>query len=156
MTRSVSPLDGKLMCILTSMHWGTKGAVRAYGRVPTSDLNVTTCAYVKQRNVLAPVLLNLFLTWLLLQLYRQTMSSGVRMLFDLVGSLVSNWKKFRREVSIRYLEYTDDVALVSDSMDALEEILKALDALCSGMWLTRGGYRTFEGKCSDLAMPLSY
>ena len=33
-------------------------------------------------------------------------------------------------MSIRDLEFADDRALVCDSMDALEEILRAFDALC--------------------------
>ena len=49
--------------------------------------------------------------------------------------MVGNRKKMRRSVSIRDLEYADDMALVCHSMDALEEILRALDASCLGMGL---------------------
>ena len=64
------------------------------------------------------------------------------MLYDLDGPLVGNRKKMRREVSIKDLEYVDDMALVSDSMDALEEILRALDATCSEMGLTISSKKT--------------
>ena len=39
-------------------------------------------------------------------------------------------------MSIRDLEYVDDMALMCDSMDAMEGILGGLDASCSGMGLT--------------------
>ena len=41
----------------------------------------------------------------------------MRTLFNLDGPLVGGGKEMRREVSIRDLEYGDDMALVSDFMD---------------------------------------
>ena len=43
---------------------------------------------------------------------------------------------------IQDLEYADVMVLVSDSMDILEELLKALDATCSGMGLTISARKT--------------
>ena len=42
----------------------------------------------------------------------------------------------KEEVSIQDLEYTDDMTLVSDSMDVLEEVLRTLHTTCSGMRLS--------------------
>lgn len=50
------------------------------------------------------------------------------MLYDLDDELVGSWRKMRGGVLIQDLEYADKVALVSDSMDALKEVLRALDA----------------------------
>ena len=41
----------------------------------------------------------------------------------------------RSSVLIQALEHADDVALVSNSLDALEEVLRSLDVVCSGLGL---------------------
>ena len=125
-------LPCKLVRILKSLHERTKGAVRAYGKV-SSEFDVTTG--VRQGDVLAPVLFNLFLDAVIAATLSKHHGSGIRMLYDLDGPLVGNRKKMRRSVSVRDLEYADDMALVCDSMDALEDILRALDASCLGMVL---------------------
>ena len=125
-------LPCKLVRILKSLHERTRGAVRAYGKV-SSEFDVTTG--VRQGDVLAPVLFNLFLDAVIAATISKHPRSGIRMLYDLDGPLVGNRKKMRRSVSVRDLEYADDMALVCDSMDALEEILRALDASCLGMGL---------------------
>ena len=48
----------------------------------------------------------------------------------------------RSSVLVQDLEYADDRALVSDSMDALEEVLRALDAVCSGLGLSISSKKT--------------
>ena len=127
------------MHILKSLHQGTKAAVRTYGRV-SSEFDVTTG--VRQEDVLAPVLFNLFFDTVITTTLSAYSGFGIRMLFDLDGPLVGSRKKVRRRVSVRYLEYTDDMALVSHSMDALEEFLRALDASCSGIGLTISSKKT--------------
>ena len=42
----------------------------------------------------------------------------------------------RDSIFVQDLEYADDMALVSDSMDALEEVLRSLSAVCSGVGLS--------------------
>ena len=42
----------------------------------------------------------------------------------------------RSSVLIQDVEYADDTAFVNDSMDALEEVLRTLDAVCSGVGLS--------------------
>ena len=81
------------------------------------------------------MLFNLFFDKIIAATLLAHPSFGVRMLFNLDGPLVGSRKKMRREVSIRDLEYVDNMALGSDSLDALEEILRTLYASCSGMGL---------------------
>ena len=81
------------------------------------------------------MLFNLFFDTVIAAALLAHLSSGVRWLFNLDGPLVGGRKEMRRKMSIRDLEYVDDMALVSDSMDTLEEILRMPDALCLGMWL---------------------
>ena len=116
-----------------------------YGRV-SSDFDVTTG--VRQGDVLAPVLFNLFFDTVIAVAQLAHPSSGVRMLFNLDGPLVGGRKKMRREVIIRDLEYADDMALVSNSMDTLEEILRTLDASCLGMGLTISSERPRSWLCA--------
>ena len=132
-------LPGKLVCILKSLHEGTKGAVGAYGRV-SSEFDVTTG--VRQGDVLAPVLFNLFFDAVIAATMSAHPGFGVRMLYGLDGPLVDNRKEMRREVSIKDLKYVDDMALVSDSMNVLEEILRTFDATCSGMGLIISSKKT--------------
>ena len=42
----------------------------------------------------------------------------------------------RGSVMIKDLEYVDDMAVVSDSMDALEEVLCSLEVVCLGFGLS--------------------
>ena len=123
----------KLIRILRALHQGTKGAVRAYGKV-SEEFSINTG--VRQGDVLAPILFNLFLDAITAATLSQHAGSGVKMLFNRGDSLVGSRKKMREEVSIQDLEYADDMTLVSDSMDVLEEVLRTLHTTCSGMGLS--------------------
>ena len=48
----------------------------------------------------------------------------------------------RGSVLIQDLEYADDMALVSDSMDTLEEVLQSLNSVCSGVGLSISSKKT--------------
>lgn len=58
------------------------------------------------------------------------LSSGVKTLYSLKGPLVGSRRKWRGKNYVQDLEYIDKVALVSDSMDTLKKVLKALNDLC--------------------------
>ena len=45
-------------------------------------------------------------------------------------------KKMSSELILQDLEYVDDMALFSDSMDLLEELMQAMEVSCSEMGLT--------------------
>ena len=47
-----------------------------------------------------------------------------------------------RELLLHDLEYADDMALISDSMDMLEEVLRAMEVSCSEMGLTISSKKT--------------
>ena len=48
----------------------------------------------------------------------------------------------RGGVLIQDLEYADDMALISNSMDALEKVLRSLDAVCSSVGLSISSKKT--------------
>ena len=56
------------------------------------------------------------------------------MLYSMEGPLVGSRRNMRGEVSVRDLECTDDVALVSDTMHALEETL-GCSMVCVWGWV---------------------
>ena len=64
------------------------------------------------------------------------------MLYNLGDELVGSRKKMRGSIFLQDLEYADDMALVSDSMDALEEVLRSLIAVCSGVGLSISSKKT--------------
>ena len=63
------------------------------------------------------------------------------MLYNLDRELVGSRRKFRNKVQIQDLEYAGDMALHS-SMAALEEVLKSLDDLCTGVGLSISSKKT--------------
>ena len=126
-------LPDKLVRILHALHHGTSGAVRVYVMV-SGEFDITTS--VRQGDVLAPTLFNLFFDSVIAATLSQHPHSGVRMLYNLGDELVGSRKKMRGSIFLQVLEYADDMALVSDSMDALEEVLRSLSAVCSGVGLS--------------------
>ena len=132
-------LPDKLIRILKALHLGTRGAVRAYGRV-SEEFGITTG--VRQGDVLATTLFNLFFESVIASTLAQYPHCGVRMLYHIGDELVGSRKIMRSSVLIQDLEYANDMALVSDSMDALEEALRSLDAVCSGVGLSISSKKT--------------
>ena len=68
--------------------------------------------------------------------------NGIRMLYNLDDVLVGSRRKMRGSVLIQDLEYADDMALVSDSMGTLEDVLRSLDSACSGVGLSISSKKT--------------
>ena len=83
----------------------------------------------------------------------------MKLLYGLDGPLVGSRRKLRRELSVSDLEYADDMAMVADSMDVLEEILRGFNSMCEGMGLTISGRKTkilaVRPVCSRSAPPRS-
>jgi len=123
----------KLIRILQALHHDTKGAVRAYGRL-SEEFPISTG--VRQGDVLAPVLFNLFFDAIVAATLKHHPEAGLKVLYNIGDPLVGSRKKMRHEVVIKDLEYADDMVLVSDSMGLLEEILRTLHSTCSGMGLS--------------------
>ena len=120
----------KLIRILQALHHDTKGAVRAYGRL-SEEFSISTG--VRQGDVLAPVLFNLFFDAIVAATLQHHPEAGFKVLYNTGDPLVGSRKKMRHEVVIQDLEYADDMVLVSDSMGLLEELLQTLHSTCAGM-----------------------
>ena len=132
-------LPDKLVKVIRALHHGTRGAVRAYGRV-SKEFAITTG--VRQGDVLAPTLFNLFFDAMVTATLVRHPQNGIRMLYNLDDVLVGSCRKMRGSVLIQDLEYADDMALVSDSMGTLEEVLRFLDSVCSGVRLSISSKKT--------------
>ena len=126
-------LPTKLIRILKALHQETTGAVRAYGKV--SDVFLIKNG-VRQGDVLAPTLFNLFFDAVTCMFLQKHPGHGLTVLYHPEAELVGNRKQMNCQILIPDLEYADDMCLISDSMDELEEMLRDLDKSCNEMGLT--------------------
>ena len=110
-------LPNKLVNIIRALHHGTRGAVRALGRV-SDDFSIATG--VRQEDVLAPTLFNLFFDAVVATTTARHPHQGIKVLYNHDDKLVGSRRMMRDSVVIQDLEYADDMALVSDSMDVLD------------------------------------
>ena len=60
----------------------------------------------------------------------------MKVLYSQEAELVGSRKKMSSELSLQDLDYADDMALISDSMDLLEELMQIMKVSCSEMGLT--------------------
>ena len=67
---------------------------------------------------------------------------GVKMLYHLEGPLVDSRTNMMGEVCVSDLEYAYNMALMSESMDALKEDLRVFNNLCVGKGLTISAGKT--------------
>ena len=126
-------IPSKLVHILASLHEGTKGVVRAYGKV--SD-EFPIMNGIRQGDILAPTLFNLFFDAVIDMAVSKHPGHGVKMWFNTDAMLVGSRKKMKECVMIQDLEYADDMCLISDNMDELEMMLQDMNESCSEMGLT--------------------
>ena len=106
----------------------------------SDGLDITTG--VRQGDVLSPVLFNLYFNVVIAASMSTHPNAGVKMLYSMEGALVRRRRKMRGQVSFRNLEYADDMALVSDTMDALEDTSRVLNGLCVGIGLKINAKKT--------------
>ena len=132
-------LPTKVVRILETLHQGTSGAVRAYGRV-SGEFPIANG--VRQRDVLAPTLFNLFLDTVICMALRKHPANGLTVLFNPEADLVGCRKQMQHRTQIPDLDYADNMCLVSDSMNKLEELLMDMDESCSEMGLTISARKT--------------
>ena len=88
----------KLVHILRALHKGTRGAVRAYGGV-SGEFDVTMG--VRQGDVLAPTLFNLFFDSVISATLARHPHCGIKILYNLGDELVGS-RKMRGSVMIQY------------------------------------------------------
>ena len=129
----------KLLRILKALHQDTRGAIRAYGKV-SEEFSIKNG--VRQGDVLAPTLFNLFFNAIISMALARHPDCGLKVMYNQDTELVGNRRKLSRELHLQDLEYADDMALVSDSMDLLEELLQAMEVSCSEMGLTISSKKT--------------
>ena len=127
-------LPAKLIRILKALHQETTGAVRAYGKV--SDVFLIKNG-VRQGDVLAPTLFNLFFDAVTCMFLKKHTGHGLTVLYHPEAELVGNRKQMNCQTLIPdWSIYADDMCLISDSMDELEEMLQDLDESCNEMGFT--------------------
>ena len=119
------------MCVCVSIlkvfHAGTTGVVRMDGCF-SRDFIVENG--VRQGDVLAPVLFNLFLDALVSIVESHFSGSGVSIVFSTEESkLVGSRRKMVKELLLSDLEYADDMVVMCDSMDVLEEGVRFTDSI---------------------------
>ena len=107
--------------------------MRAYGKV-SKEFPIKNG--VRQGDVLAPTLFNLFFDAVISMALERHPGYGVKVLYNQEAELVGSRKKMSCELILQDLEYADDMALFSDSMDLLEELMLAMEVSCSEMVLT--------------------
>ena len=68
---------------------------------------------------------------------------GLKVLYNQEAELV-HWsqRKMSRKLPLCDFEYADDMALISDSMDMLGEVLRAMEVSCNEMGLTISSKKT--------------
>ena len=124
----------KLLRILQALHRGTRGAVRACGKL-SSKFSISNG--VRQGDImLAPTLFNLFLDAVLCKALEDHPGCGLRILYNQEAELVGSRRKMSNQLLLQDIEYAYDMALIADSMDALESFLRAVDASCTETGLT--------------------
>ena len=79
--------------------------------------------------MLAPVLFNLLFDAVIAAMLSSYPHAGMKMLYNLKGPLVGDRRKLRKVDNVSDLEYADNMALLSDSMDELEKTLKMLNSV---------------------------
>ena len=91
---------------------------------------------------LAPTLFNLVFDFIIATALAQHPHCGVKIPYRLIGELVGNSKKMTGNALIQDLEYADDMGIASDSTDALEEVLRSMNDVCSGVDLSMSSKKT--------------
>ena len=120
----------KLLRIIKALHFGTRGKVRTYGHLsrPFQIMNG-----VRQGDVLAPSLFNLFLDAVMERALEGHVNDGVRMFYHPEAELVGSRRKMTHESFVQDLVYADDICLVAATREALEGMLHSV---CSALITT--------------------
>ena len=113
--------------------------MRAYGNV-SSEFPIKNG--VRQGDLLAPTLFNLFFDAVISKALAQHPGCGLKVLYHQKADLVGNRRNLSRELPLQDLEYADNMALVSDSMDLLKVLMQAMEISCSEMGLTISSRKT--------------
>ena len=128
-----------ILRLLKALHRGNHGVVRAYGQL-SSDFAINNG--VRQGDVLAPTLFNLFLDAVLSKTFSMVPDQGVQLVYHPEAKLIGDRRKPTHSLSLSDLEYADDICLASESRSSLEQMLLALDKNCAEMGLSINARKT--------------
>ena len=129
----------KLIRILKAIHFDTKAKVRAYGCL-SEPFQIRNG--VRQGDVLAPTLFNIFFNAVLSKALEDHERDGVKILYHPEAELVGSRKRMAHETLIQDFEYADDVCLVAATRESLEGMLHSLNRSCTDMGLTISTQKT--------------
>ena len=113
--------------------------MRAYGKV-SKEFPIKNGVW--QGDVLSPTLFNFFFDTVIAMAMARHPGCGLKVLYNQEAELVGSRRKMSRELPLHNFEQADDMALISDSMDMLEEVLRAMEVSCSEMGLTISSKKT--------------
>ena len=123
----------KFVRILRALHLDTIGKVNSYGHLSKPFQIVNG---VRQGDVLAPFLFNLYFDAVIAMALVDHAGGGVNVLYHPEAALVGNKKKMTERRFVQDLDYADDMCLVAASRDSLEGMLHSVDKACTDMGLT--------------------
>ena len=127
-------LPPKWIHVLKAIHYNTKGKVHAYGHL-SSPFQINNG--VRQGEVLAPTLFNLFLDAVVDKALENHAGDGIRLFFhpDTELHVVGDRKRMAHESQVLDLEYADAICLVAASTESLEGMLHSRDRTCTDVGL---------------------
>ena len=112
------------MCIIGPLHKETYGVVRFEGQL-SEEYKIESG--VKQGDVLAPTLFNLFLDVIIRTVMIKHPDVGVHIQYNLDAPLVNNSRhKFNMSDKVQILMYADDVVLLSNDRSVLNSFIQWL------------------------------
>ena len=120
--QKVYDLPAKVIKILQVLHNGTQGVLRCEGQL--SDA-FTIESGVKQGDVFAPLLFNLYLNAVTDIALNKAANLGVNIKFNTTAFLLNHSRcKFDQKTVVQCLMYADDMLLVSNNQNDLRCLLK--------------------------------
>ena len=124
MLRRVYNFSEKFVSIIEALHKETYGVVRFEGQL-SEEYKVESG--VKQGDVLAPTLFNLFLDVIIRTAMMKHPDAGVHIQYNLDAPLVNNSRhKFNMSDKVQILMYADDVVLLSNDRSVLNSLIQSL------------------------------
>ena len=122
----------KLLRIIKALHFGTRGKVCTHGHLsrPFQIRNG-----VRQGDVLAPSLFNIFLDAVMERALEGHVNDGVRIFYHPEAELVGSRRKMTHESFVQDLVYADDMYLVAATREALEGMLHSVNRVCKDVGL---------------------